>query len=204
MDDDFELSIPPEKDLSGTVFSDPNFFRFHPQLTASNVLLYFSTSPFWDNNNNLNSLMRTQLVSDPQAMKDFLQRSRGYYYEVANSPVIDPQNPQQPIWMVSKKFSFGREGDGEMKEIGLYYIVGQQIFQAPLWKDLAGSKLWQAASSIHQLLNEFWQAKEAITDIKRETPLLERREDPILQEPMKNALSTLEKQFEAVLRPRTN
>jgi uncharacterized protein Yka (UPF0111/DUF47 family) len=88
-----------------------------------------------------------------------------------------------------------------MKEIALYYIVGNQIFQAPLWKDLAGAKLWQAASSIHQLLTEFYQVKESITDIKREVSLLERREDPVMQEPMRNAMATLEKQFEAVLRP---
>lgn len=36
-----------------------------------------------------------------------------------------------------------------MKDIALYYIFGRQIFQAPLWKDIAGSKLWQSAASIH-------------------------------------------------------
>lgn len=93
-----------------------------------------------------------------------------------------------------------------MKEIALYYIVGQQIFQGPLWKDLAASKVWQAATAIHSVLAEFYEAKEAVTDIKREVPLSERREDVILNETARNSIATLEKQFESVLRtmPRTN
>lgn len=84
-----------------------------------------------------------------------------------------------------------------MKDIALYYIVGNQIFQAPLWKDLASSKLWQASASILDVLNELWQAKEAATDIKREVPLLERRDDGHLE----NSFQTLLKQFESVSKP---
>lgn len=90
-----------------------------------------------------------------------------------------------------------------MKEIALYYIVGQQIFQGPLWKDLAASKVWQAASAIHTALSEFYAAKEAVTDLKREVPLADRREDALLTETARNSLSTLEKQFESVLRPQS-
>lgn len=85
-----------------------------------------------------------------------------------------------------------------MKDIALYYIVGNQIFQAPLWKDLASSKLWQASASILDVLNELWQAKESATDIKREVPLLERRDDgPNLD----NSFQTLLKQFESISKP---
>jgi hypothetical protein len=87
-----------------------------------------------------------------------------------------------------------------MKDIALYYVAGNQIFQAPLWKNIACAKLWQASASIQQLLTEFWQAKEAITDLKREVPLSERREEPVTMEPMKTSLATLERQFESVLR----
>lgn len=55
MDDDIELQIPPEKDLSGTVFSDPAFFRIYPRLAENNVMLYFAASPFFEASNNLNS-----------------------------------------------------------------------------------------------------------------------------------------------------
>ena len=88
-----------------------------------------------------------------------------------------------------------------MKEIALYYVVGQQIFQGPLWKDLAAAKVWQAAAAVRGAFTEFYDAKEAITDQKREITLSERREDPSLSETVRNSLATLEKQFESVLRP---
>jgi hypothetical protein len=51
MEDDLDLQVPAEKDMSGTVFSDPAFFRSHARLTDANVLTYFSASPFWESNN---------------------------------------------------------------------------------------------------------------------------------------------------------
>lgn len=80
-----------------------------------------------------------------------------------------------------------------MKDIGLYYIYNNQIFQAPLWKNVAGSKLWQTAVSTQQMLSEFWAAKEAISDVKREMPLSDRKEDNPM---VNNAFKTLERQFE--------
>lgn len=55
MDDDAEFYIPPEKDLTGTVFSDPNFFRFFPVLNHATVMRYFEASPFYEQSYNLNS-----------------------------------------------------------------------------------------------------------------------------------------------------
>lgn len=80
-----------------------------------------------------------------------------------------------------------------MKDIGLYYIFNNQIFQAPMWKNVAGSKLWQAAVSTQLMLTEFWQAKEAISDVKRELPLMDRKDELPL---VNNAFKTLEKQYE--------
>lgn len=93
-----------------------------------------------------------------------------------------------------------------MKEIALYYIVGQQIFQGPLWKDLASAKLWQSTAAIHQLLKEYYAAIEAVTDVKREIALAERADDPALHSTARISLTTLEKQFESVLgaQPRSN
>lgn len=93
-----------------------------------------------------------------------------------------------------------------MKKIAVYYIVGQQIFQAPLWKDLAAAKLWQSAAAIHQLLVDYQELAEAVTDVKRETELADRVDDPALLTTARTSLATLEKQFESVLRPqpRTN
>ena len=90
-----------------------------------------------------------------------------------------------------------------MKNIALYYICGRQIFQAPLWKDIASAKLWQSASSIHQVLSEFYQQKEDMKDVDREIPLAERPEEAQLQEPLRNSFATLEKQFQSVLRTQT-
>lgn len=88
-----------------------------------------------------------------------------------------------------------------MKEIALYYIVGQQIFQGPLWKDLAAAKVWQTAAAIRNALTEFYEVKEAITDQKREISLADRREDLLSSETILKSLATLEKQFESVQRP---
>lgn len=88
-----------------------------------------------------------------------------------------------------------------MKDIALYYIVGRQIFQAPLWKDLAGAKIWQAASSIQQILSEFYQQKEAMKDVDREIVLADRPDEGQAQEPLRNSFATLEKQFQSILRP---
>lgn len=48
MDDDTEFFVPPEKDLTGTVFSNPAFFRYFPGLNHSNVMRYFEESPFYE------------------------------------------------------------------------------------------------------------------------------------------------------------
>lgn len=161
MDDDSELVIPTERDLSGTVYSDPAFFRFHAQLTHANVLQYFSGSPFFEQSHNLNSRtyigpkmetcsemptekchwteqnvifdesdedsadygstgyqrlhsVRSHLKSRRHRPLEcysngntdtrfYCRRTRGYYYQVVGSPIVDPQNPQQPIWLISKK-----------------------------------------------------------------------------------------------------
>lgn len=57
MDDDTEFYIPTEKDLSGTVFADPTFFRFFPVLNHLTVMRYFEASPFYEQSYNLNSRM---------------------------------------------------------------------------------------------------------------------------------------------------
>lgn len=60
MDDDAEFYIPYEKDLTGTVFSDPAFFRFFPVLNHVTVMRYFELSPFYEQSYNLNA--RTSLA----------------------------------------------------------------------------------------------------------------------------------------------
>jgi hypothetical protein len=83
MDDDFELSIPTEKDLSGTVFSDPAFFRVYSHITASNVMLYFAASPFYDQSNNLNSCTKmgvSIIFKSPMIdINDFMLTKHGFF-----------------------------------------------------------------------------------------------------------------------------
>ena len=90
-----------------------------------------------------------------------------------------------------------------MKDIALYYIAGYQIFQAPLWKDLASAKIWQASSAIQQVLMEFYEQKEAMKDVDREIALADRPDEGQVQEPLRNSFATLEKQFYSVFRPQT-
>lgn len=80
MDDDAEFYIPPEKDLTGTVFSDPNFFRFFPVLNHATVMRYFEASPFYEQSYNLNS----RTFSD-----SYLQRSLTHARKASSNSEFD-------------------------------------------------------------------------------------------------------------------
>lgn len=149
------------------------------------IYRYIGESPFFDHmsNNGLaiaqagNHMQTFQMTWDRRAFEDDLKRKRGVEYMISGEPaeakpVKDVEGAEQGwagsgktgVWNVRKQErSFVRARDGvqeDLTTLGTYYLVGENMYQAPSVGDVVGNRLIAATNS----LNKFFEGAAKLPD----------------------------------------
>ena len=113
---------------------------------------YFMQSPFFDQTSN-NAVLRTQAQYNPamlyllhsrEAFEERLRDMQGVHFVVVEEPqrLRPEQGGDSGIWVLRKQDR--RKGEGAKDVItvlGTYFIIGENVYQAPSVGDIIGSKL---------------------------------------------------------------
>lgn len=109
-------------------------------------------SPFFDQTSN-NAVLRTQAQYNPamlyllhsrEAFEERLRDMQGVHFVVAQEPqrLRPEQGGDSGIWIIRKQDR--RKGEGTKDVItvlGTYFVIGENIYQAPSVGDIIGSKM---------------------------------------------------------------
>lgn len=140
------------------------------------IYRYIAESPFFDHmsNNGLaiaqagNHMQTFQMTWDRRAFEDDLKRKRGVEYMISGEPAdAKPlkgvegaeqgwaESGRTGVWNVRKQErGFARARDGSVQEdlttLGTYYLVGENMYQAPSVGDVIGNRLIAATNSLSQ------------------------------------------------------
>jgi len=128
------------KDQTGVCFDDARWLKMNP-LTKSNVLEYFSLSPFYSKTSN-NEIIRMQQL-DPDKLLDM----NGIQYSVVHH--------KEPTLFVIQKHK--RENRRIVIPLAMYYILDGVIFQAPDFYSILSSRM----------LKTIFRLKDAFEEISR-------------------------------------
>lgn len=127
------------------------------------VLWYFTFSPFFDRTSNNGVLMsQAQFNPDMQhlifnrvALEERLRSMNGVEYMIAQEPA-DP-NPASGtgVYVIRKQRRMKRPGmEDEVQFLQSYFVIGDNIYQAPTVGDVLGSRLLSMASSLNSFISK--------------------------------------------------
>ena len=109
-------------------------------------------SPFFDQTSN-NAVLRTQAQFNPamyyllqsrEAFEERLQAMQGLQFVVVEEPkpLTSELGHDSGVWVIQKQVKRqGDDGKDEISVLGTYFVVGENIYQAPSIKDVIGSKV---------------------------------------------------------------
>ncbi|KAK3705778.1 Mediator of RNA polymerase II transcription subunit 6 [Vermiconidia calcicola] len=132
---------------------------------------YISESPFFDYTSN-NGLVLDQsrtvqqtfdLSCNRRAFEDDLRKKRGLEFMIVGDPqALDGSGRRveggvggNGMWVVRKQEREGaRGGEGETTTLGTYYLVGENMYQAPGVGDILGNRLVSAANNLSKFFDQ--------------------------------------------------
>ncbi|KAK3684665.1 Mediator of RNA polymerase II transcription subunit 6 [Vermiconidia calcicola] len=132
---------------------------------------YMSESPFFDYTSN-NGLVLDQsrtvqqafdLSCNRRAFEDDLRKKRGLEFMIVGDPqALDGSGRRveggvggNGMWVVRKQEREGaRGGEGETTTLGTYYLVGENMYQAPGVGDILGNRLVSAANNLSKFFDQ--------------------------------------------------
>ncbi|KAI0460971.1 hypothetical protein LJB42_001300 [Komagataella kurtzmanii] len=125
-------------------------------LRTDNVLEYFSQSPFFDRSSNnqvlkmqsqFNEQFQIQLQQNPHFLQQELKKMKGVEFIVAYT-----QEPN--FWVIRKQF---RKSPNEADALNDYYIIGANVYMAPVLNDVISSRLLSTTLALRKAMNTLHQ-----------------------------------------------
>jgi mediator of RNA polymerase II transcription subunit 6 len=117
---------------------------------SNSVLFYFAQSPFFDPTSN-NAILTSQAMFNPsmlpvlqtrEAFEARLKTMSGLEFIVAQEPAEMAPGTGTGVWVIRKQTRRKRGGDeDEVTVNGTYFIMGENIYMAPSFADILGSRL---------------------------------------------------------------
>ncbi|EON61533.1 hypothetical protein W97_00748 [Coniosporium apollinis CBS 100218] len=151
--------------LDETVFSDPGWAVRNGWgcLHINSILHYFGSSPFMDPTSN-NRVLMVQAQSnqdtwnriiDYQRFEATLRGMQGIEYVVTGTPQqLNAQGEDTGIWVIRKQNRRKRPGaQDEVTTLGTYYIVGENIYQAPSVGDVLNHRLLTSTTAFSKFVS---------------------------------------------------
>ena len=129
----------------------------HPAMVAqmqgihtNSVLMYFAQSPFFDQTSN-NALLLSQAMVNPnlfpviqtrEAFEARLRTMSGLEFVVAQEPAETAPGTGTGVWVIRKQTRRKRQGeDDDIAVHAAYYVVGDNVYQAPTLADIMGFRV---------------------------------------------------------------
>ncbi|KMV66703.1 RNA polymerase II transcriptional regulationmediator [Encephalitozoon cuniculi EcunIII-L] len=127
-------------------FVDQRFLGSKP-LDDTNVLEYFSGSPFYDKSCN-NEILKMQTQFRGLDQKSKLFSMVGIFYEVESS------NHEKTLFVIRKAYNHGDTAE----TLGMYYIIHGHVYAAPtnysIYRCRMGDSMWQLNSFIDRMMEK--------------------------------------------------
>ncbi|KAK5002462.1 Mediator of RNA polymerase II transcription subunit 6, partial [Cryomyces antarcticus] len=139
-------SSPP---LDERVHSHLPAYEYWRGIHSESVYHYFITSPYFDNTSN-NGILFNQARFDPSGraweiinsrarLEATLRSMQGLEFMVVGEP---QPGVTDGVWVIRKQVRQKRQGfEDELTVRGTYYIIGENIYQAPSIADVVGNKM---------------------------------------------------------------
>ncbi|KAI3406198.2 MED6 [Candida oxycetoniae] len=121
-------------------------------LNTSNVLEYFSLSPFYDRTSNNQVLMmqfQYQQIQIPPHTT-FSQFFQSKLSEMTGIEFIIAYVREPDFWIIRKQKRFGANSTNTLQD---YYIVGANVYQAPKIFDVLSSRILASVLALKQSIN---------------------------------------------------
>ncbi|GBB91726.1 hypothetical protein RclHR1_01910010 [Rhizophagus clarus] len=139
------------EDLTTITWRSVEWIQSRPEgLNSNNVLDYFAESPFWDNQcNNAILKMQTQ-YNDLKDLNVDLKKMKGIEFQVVHekAPVL---------WVIRKQ---NRLTEWTVSPIATYYILNNNIYQAPDLYSIIGTRILTSLYYLHIAFNTAQQEVE--------------------------------------------
>jgi mediator of RNA polymerase II transcription subunit 6 len=136
--------------LDEIVWSDPIEVNQLQGIHSNSVLYYFAKSPFFDNTSN-NNVVFNQALHNPkmfpiiQTREQFegrLKSMSGLEFIVAQEPAEMGWGYGTGVWVIRKQTRRKQPGaEDELTVHADYFLVGENIYQAPTLADILSSKI---------------------------------------------------------------
>ncbi|KKA27049.1 hypothetical protein TD95_002472 [Thielaviopsis punctulata] len=141
---------------------------------SNTVLYYFSRSPFFNETSN-NAVLFSQamhnqsmfpLIQTREAFEGHLRTMAGMEFMVVEEPAEMGPGMGTGVWVINKQMRKKVPGEeDEVSVLATYFVVGDNIYQAPTLADVINSRVATIANSMRSLISEFesvrdWSASE--------------------------------------------
>jgi mediator of RNA polymerase II transcription subunit 6 len=120
-------------------------------IVSNTILWYFAESPFFDRMSN-NQALITQSFFNPamaavvqtrEAWEAQLRTMQGLEFMTAGEPrPVGEAGQSSAVWVIRKQNRRKRPGqEDEVTVLGTYFVIGENVYQAPAVKDILSSKV---------------------------------------------------------------
>ena len=133
----------------------PPFAAQMQGIHTNSVLMYFAESPFFDRTSN-NALLLSQAMVNPsmfpviqtrEAFEARLRTMSGLEFIVAQEPAEMAPGTGTGVWVIRKQTRRKRQGEEDDIAVhAAYYVVGDNIYQAPTLADILGFRVVRSSS----------------------------------------------------------
>lgn len=127
-------------------FVDQRFLSSRP-LDTTNILEYFSGSPFYDKSCN-NEILKMQTQFRGLDQKSKLSSMIGTFYEVESS------NNEKTLFVIRKAYNHG----DTTETLGMYYVIHGHVYAAPtnysIYRCRMGDSMWLLNSFIDKMMEK--------------------------------------------------
>lgn len=147
------------EELDEIQWSLPEAIQFYGGVHTNSVHLYFMQSPFFDHTSN-NNVIRTQaefnpgmhhLLASRASFEERLRTMQGLEFVVVDGPKPDADTG---VWVINKQVRRKRAGQhDDLAIMGTYFVVGENIYQAPSVLDIVQNRLVGAPVADHRVTN---------------------------------------------------
>ncbi|KAJ0334504.1 hypothetical protein COL5a_000563 [Colletotrichum fioriniae] len=154
------MANPNDPPLDEIQWRAPDIAASMQGIHSNSVLFYFAESPFFDRQSN-NAVITNQAMFNPALLKNLatreafeseLDKMAGLEFRVLHAPADMVMGTG--VWTIVKQTRQKNLDRGRMetKPLAYYFVVGENIYQAPTLGDLLSSRIESIAESMRKVL----------------------------------------------------
>ncbi|PHH52718.1 Mediator of RNA polymerase II transcription subunit 6 [Ceratocystis fimbriata CBS 114723] len=130
---------------------------------SNTILYYFAQSPFFNATSN-NAVLFSQamhnqnmfpLIQTREAFEGHLRTMSGLEFMVVEEPAEMGPGMGTGVWIINKQMRKKQPGEeDEVTVLATYFVVGENIYQAPMLADIINARVATIASSMRSIITQ--------------------------------------------------